>query len=296
MKSRFVLFLMGPTCVGKSSISISLAEKFPLDIISVDSSMIYRYMNIGTDKPNGYVLKKINHHLIDIIDPSEKYSIGNFCFDSYKIMNNSILNNRIPCFVGGTMMYFWRIQNGLFFLSKINSFLNSNKKLSDHFIYNNNSLFFLDEYFSTLFKYSKINYYDNNIDNYFLLNSNYFNLFNCKLLNVIIYHDDKFSVYKLIANRIDKMFDCGFIDEVLFLYKRGDLNLKMQSIKSIGYKQIWLYLDGKISFFEAKNDIIKITKFLFKKQLTWLKIWNSNAYYLNMNSKNIVDNIISLLI
>ena len=103
--------IIGPTCVGKTDLSIKLLDYFPFEIISVDSCMIYKYMNIGSGKPNSYVLKKYKHNLIDICEPEDIYSVFQFCKDSYFLMKSCWKRNKIPLFVGGSMMYFW----GLFY-------------------------------------------------------------------------------------------------------------------------------------------------------------------------------------
>lgn len=238
---------MGPTCIGKSLIVLDLCKEFLMDFISVDASSIYKSMDIGTAKPGKKILCNVNYHLIDILDPKEKYSVGKFYFDSIKIVDNSINNGRLPCFVGGTMMYFWVLKHGLNFFDKGNNNVIDNFKEFD-------------------------------------------------IVSIIIVPFDKFDLLKNIELRLNNMFMYGFIDEVNNLYKRGDLNFNMQSIKSIGYRQIWDYLSGNTSLYYAKKNIVTVTKTLVKRQLTWLKRWNNNAYVFFNNDKTLLTKIKYILL
>ncbi len=114
MFSNKIICILGPTCSGKTDLSLSISKKYNIEIISVDAYMIYKNMTIGTDKPTSYYLNKIKHHFIDILEPTETYSVFKFCYDAYKILKICWKNNSIPIFVGGNLMYMWVFQN--FFL------------------------------------------------------------------------------------------------------------------------------------------------------------------------------------
>ncbi len=274
---------MGPSGIGKSLIVVDLCKHFYFNVISVDSTSIYKYMDIGTAKPTKKELDFVNYFLINILDPKEKYSVAEFYFDSLKIIENSFVNNKISLFVGGTMMYFWVLKNGLYLFN-----FSEEKKL---YFYKKflsfNSLFF-DEY-----SY----YYRKSINSYFLF-SNVMNkhkifnsLINYDIISIIIVPNTKETLFDKIEIRLSQMFKLGFLEEVNNLYLRGDLSSNMQSIKSIGYRQIWNYLSGNISLCDAKKDIFCSTKLLVKRQLTWLKKWNKYTYVFFESDKNLLDKI-----
>lgn len=254
MNSNVLFFLLGPTCVGKTSLSLNLFNYFPLEIINVDSSMIYSFMNVGTGKPNFCVRNKFKHHLIDIKHPTESYSAWNFCLDSSYIILDCLNRNKIPFFVGGTMMYAWYLQKFLLY------FLN-NYKLDNNLLFSSNSNFFLN--FSFV--------------NIFLLPFNK-DIFFCK-----------------IKSRVLNMLDNGFLDEVIFLKSILNSNYNFNSIKSIGYKDLFLYLDGKISFSSAINSIFESTFRLAESQIKWIKKFNSNSFFIENKDKFFLKKCIDII-
>ncbi len=284
---------MGPTCVGKTSLSLELLENFPFEIISVDSSMVYRYMNIGTGKPSLRYLMKYKHYLINIRDPVEKYSIFDFCNDSFTIMKSCWERKRVPLFVGGTMMYFWVLQRNLDFYKK------TRQSVMDYIYYEYNlyGLKFLYEKIKFLDKKSAL-HFDYN-DKFSILkclkkiyySAFFFNLESYNFLNIAIIPVNKSNLFCKIKKRLYDMLSLNFIDEVVFLRSRGDLNLKHQSTKAIGYKDIWLFLDNKVSFEYAKKSIIKSTMDLSNRQMMWLKKWKNTLIYLENNDKNLFKKI-----
>ncbi|HFL8819350.1 MAG TPA: isopentenyl transferase family protein [Candidatus Azoamicus sp. OHIO2] len=237
-----ILCILGPTCVGKTNLALNLSLLLPIEIISVDSSMIYTHMSIGTDKPHIFYLMKIKHHLINILDPKEKYSVTDFCLTSLKLLETCWKNNNLPVFVGGNLMYMWIFQN--LFL-KINA------------------------------KYLPTN--------------------NINFINIGIIPNNKISYKKDITTRLQKMLYNGLIEEVFLLHNRVDINLKLNSIHSIGYQELWLYLDNKINFKEAKQLIITSTLNLANKQLLWLKKWQSTIFLFDSKKKYIYLNIQTLV-
>lgn len=227
---------MGPTCTGKTDISIRLSNLLPLELVSVDSSMIYKYMDIGTNKPPVQLLTKIKHNLINIRNPNSFYSVFDFYNDSVNIINISWKKNKIPLLVGGSMMYFWFLQT---FMKKKFNFVS--------------------------------------------------------FLNIAIVPIDKYKLYDNIKKRFYKMINNGFIDEVYFLRSKNYINKTSQSIKSIGYEELWLYLEGQLTFTDAEKHILTSTYLLAKKQLLWIKRWKDNLIILedmNYNSFTYLLNII----
>ncbi|HIH2763108.1 MAG TPA: tRNA (adenosine(37)-N6)-dimethylallyltransferase [Candidatus Azoamicus sp.] len=242
IKKRIIVFLMGPSGIGKTSLSLKLYNLFNFDIINVDSSMIYKKMNIGTGKPDALKLKHIKHNLTNIINTNEKYSVFNFCIDAYFLIQNAISKNKIPLLVGGNMMYNWFYQNYLF---------------------------------------SKYFYKD-------LINEYQF-------LNIVLIPNNKKYMNFYIKKRFLYMLKTGIIEETQKIYINDNLNLNSKSINSIGYKDIWLYLENKIKFNDVKNLIIKSTQNLSKRQITWIKKWHNDVYYFEMKNKNTVAFISTLI-
>lgn len=231
-----VLCILGPTCVGKTKISLDLSTVLTIEIINVDSCMIYKNMDIGTDKPHHIKLYKTKHHLINILDPKEKYSVNQFSLDSLHIIKNCWKNNKLPTFVGGNLMYMWFFQN-IFVKNKIN----------------------------------------------------------IKFINIGIIPTNKLTLKIEIQNRLKIMLKNNFINEVYFLHNRSDLNITLNSINCIGYKEIWSYLDNKITLNEAVLIILNNTLNLANKQLLWLKNWNTNIFYFDSKKKHIYSKIKNLV-
>lgn len=237
-----ILCILGPTCTGKTDFSIKLAKILPIEIINIDSIMIYKNMTIGSAKPNKTILKLIKHHLINIKDPTENYSVMDFCKNAYNILKK-FSKKKTLVFVGGNLMYMWTFQN---------IFIPNIKKC------NINNL-----------KY--------------------------KFINIALMPLNKRILKKNIETRLNDMTKKKFIDEVYSLHKRTDLNINLNSINSIGYKDIWFYIENKIIFNNTKNSIIKNTMELSNKQLLWLKNWGENIFFFNSNEKNFLLKIKNLI-
>ncbi|HIH2763745.1 MAG TPA: tRNA (adenosine(37)-N6)-dimethylallyltransferase [Candidatus Azoamicus sp.] len=247
MNDKVLFFLLGPTCVGKTNLSLRLFNYFPLEIINVDSSMIYKFMDIGTGKPCFNIRNKIKHHLVDIRTPLESYSVWDFCLDSFRAIFDCLNRNKIPLFVGGTMMYVWYLQN---FFKSLNENLFFDSNLKSEFIYLNNKF--------------KIRF---------------------SFINIFLLPFNKDIFYCKIRRRVWEMLDFGFLDEVIFLKSKMHLNLNCSSLKSIGYKDLWFYLDGKISFVDAVNSIFESTFKLADNQLKWSKKFSDNSFFIE-NKEN----------
>ncbi len=289
-----IFCILGPTGIGKSLISIELANLLPLEIISVDSGLIYKGMDIGTAKPSKKCLQEIPHKLIDILDPAEHYSVKKFLLDVRRELNIIFnYNGNIPLLVGGNMMYYYVLFNGLFNLPKSN--------------------FVVREYINMLFKFFGVDYLYNMLskinmsiarkihcnDNYriirfleiYLMSNNSFFFYNKILFNlnvnfkkIIILPKNKKQLIYHVKKRFIHMLDLGLEEEVNNLYLRKDLNKNMPSIKCIGYKQMWLYLEKKITYLQMINNSITSTMLLVKKQLTWLRRWYNNSYVIYCNN------------
>lgn len=284
------IFLMGPTAAGKTDIAISLAQKFPVEIISVDSAMIYKDMDIGTGKPSKEELLKAPHHLIDIISPEDTYSVANFCEDAFMLMNKAISNNKIPLLVGGTMMYFKALLHGLSPLPSSDPGLR--QKLTDEL--KNNGVNAMHKKLEQLDLCSSQRINPN--DSQRILRALEVNLLTKKTMNELYEASQKKLDGWLIKNfvvmpttrkilhthikkRFLKMIEDGFIDEVIGLKTRYKLSVDLPSMRSVGYRQIFSYLNNEYSYEEMLEKVIASTRQLAKRQCTWLKSWENKIVF-----------------
>ncbi len=303
--NKNVFCILGPSGIGKSYISMELCDLLPFEIISVDSVLIYKYLNIGTDKPSNENLKKYSHKLINILDPKEYYSVNNFFYDVKKEINNIYNNKNIPLLVGGSMMYYNVLFNGLYLLPKSN--FNIRRYINLLFkVYGNKYVYNLFKKIDLLSS-KKIHYNDKyriirNLEVFFIsrkninyLKKNKINL-NFNFHKIILLPFNKNNLFISIKNRFYNMLKLGFENEVLYLYNRGDLNINMSSIKSIGYRQMWLYLQKKISYNQMIEYTISNNIYLVKKQITWLKKWFNSYIIIIDNYNNCIKKIYNYII
>ena len=294
-----IIALMGPTSIGKSAIALQLYEKYPIEIVSVDSSMIYRDMNIGTDKPSSEILSSIKHHLIDIIDPNQTYNVSNFYNDVHLIIRDIHNRNKVPVLVGGSMMYFNQLINGL---SKMpNNSVSERKFIKD--IINTYSLDQIHDCLSHIdhTSFLRINKNDRQrieralevylqsgkpISSFFLNNNKLQERYNLEIIK--LYSNDRDIIHRNIANRAQKMFKEGLIEEVISLKKKYLLTKNSQSMKSIGYRHTLCYLNNEVTRKELEERCIYATRQLAKRQITWMKKF-SNGLEIDINNKSSKD-------
>ncbi len=301
-----IFCILGPTGIGKTLIAMELCKLLPINIISVDSGLIYKELNIGTAKPTFNELKLFPHSLINILDPRDSYSVNKFFIDVkneiYNILN---VNKKIPLLVGGTMMYYNVLFNGLYKLPGSNKYIRKYinmlfNKYNNKYVYN--LLYKIDKESAINIHYNDKYRIIRNLEIFFLTNKNlsfhkkisklYLNF---NINKIIILPSNKEILIKNIKKRFYKMLDLGFENEVLKLYNRGDLNINMPSIKCIGYKQMWLYIEKKISYSDMINLSIKNTIFLIKKQITWLKKWPDSYIIILDNYKKCINKIFNFI-
>ena len=277
-----IISLLGPTGIGKSSLAIKLKNKYPIEIISVDSMIIYRDMNIGTDKPSEKILSSIKHHLVNIRNPNESYNVGQFYSDIRIIIKYIHSNNKIPLLVGGSMLYFNSLFNGLSLLPEKNII---ERKFIDNLLkkYSCNELHFclknidpssyknidkndmqriqraLEVYMQTG---KPITYFFNNN----LKLSDEYDLLTLKLIS-----KDRSLIHEKISMRTKNMFKNNLIDEVTHLIEKYSLTKENQSMRSIGYRQVIDYLNDNVPLQDLENKCIYATRQLAKRQITWLK-------------------------
>ena len=302
-----VVCLIGPTASGKTSLAIELAKTGKFEIISVDSAMIYKGMDIGTGKPDSEILNNFTHRLVDILDPVDSYSVGDFLKDVDVNIKDIHSKNKIPLLVGGTMMYFNALLNG------IGEMPESSKEVRAELeeLCNTKGLEYLHNELRKIDPISAENIHQNDpqrvlraLEVYKISGkpiSSFKNnqksiLQDFEVINIVIQPKSRKLVHDNIAKRFYEMLDLGFINEVENLYNRKDLNLNIPSIRSVGYKQVWQYLYGDITYEQMVEKAIAATRQLAKRQFTWIrKLEKSHKFnYFDSFDPNLLDNIIIL--
>ena len=288
MTTKAVL-LMGPTASGKTDIAISLCKRFPCDIISVDSALVYRGMDIGTAKPDAKTLHRAPHQLIDIRDPEESYSAGDFVRDARAAIDASIANGRIPLLVGGTMMYFRALTEGIAELPAANSDIRAQIDQEAE-----------DKGWPTMHAEleqadpviaAKLNPNDSQriqrALEVFRISGKALsewqrdaaahggNAGDIEFLKIALKIEPRELLHARIERRLDQMIASGFEEEMLSLRARPNLLKDSSAMRSVGYRQFWKYLDGEYSPQEARDRALFATRQLAKRQLTWLRSENA---------------------
>ncbi len=284
--SPLVIFIMGATATGKTELALAIYDALGVDLISVDSALVYRGMDIGTAKPDSETLRRAPHQLIDIIDPTEVYSAGQFRDDALSIMKESIARQRTPLLVGGTMLYFNTLQKGMADMPTVEDSvrqaieeearsggiaamherLKSIDPVSAERINKNDTqrikraLELYDYTGKTLTEFWQEQ----------ALSQAKFK-FPYRRLKLALMPTDRVELRQRISKRLDSMLKQGLIEEVEALFNRGDLKAEMPSIRAVGYRQVWAYLAGESSYDEMREKTIIATAQLAKRQMTWLR-------------------------
>ena len=285
---------MGPTAAGKTDIAIAFSQQYPCDIISVDSAMIYRGMDIGTAKPDAATQVIALHRLINIRDPSESYSAAEFCIDATREIELSLSKGRIPLLVGGTMLYFKALQEGLSTLPSSDPVVRAELEADlqrEGVEALHARLALIDPPAAAKIKSTDTQRIQRALEVYEMTGipisvwqqevpdkSPY------HFVNVGIIPNDRAILHDNIAKRFEQMLETGLIEEVESLRARGDLNLSMPSMRAVGYRQVWEYLDGQSTKEEMLEKGIAATRQLAKRQMTWLRSWKSLHTYNSLDN------------
>ncbi len=289
------IFLMGPTASGKTDLALQLADALPCEIISVDSALIYQGMDIGSAKPNAEILQKYPHHLIDILDPAQSYSAAQFRDDALQAMADITARGRIPLLVGGTMLYFKALTEGLAAMpsadpevrarleqqaasegwAALHTELQRIDPVSAQRIHPNDpqrllralEVWHISGQTMTQLRAKQ------SLEKQQLLASNGAHL-PYNVATFAIAPQQRSVLHERIAQRFQQMLEQGFIAEVEALRQRGDLHVDLPSIRAVGYRQAWAYLDGEYAYDEMIERGIIATRQLAKRQFTWLRSWD----------------------
>lgn len=278
-----VITLMGPTASGKTALAMALADRLPVDIISVDSALVYRQMDIGTAKPSREELKRYPHALIDIRDPSEAYSAADFRADAIALIEQSLERQRIPLLIGGTMLYFKALLEG------ISNLPSADEQVRDQLQQEAQVIGWqaLHQQLAEVDPVSAERIHPNDpqrlmraLEVYRISGRTLTELTAEKpqplpyqFCQFALSPNDRTILHHRIEQRFDAMLDSGFEHEVATLMARGDLSLAMPSMRCVGYRQMWQYLSGELDASEMRYRGIVATRQLAKRQLTWLKGW-----------------------
>lgn len=285
-----LIFLMGPTASGKTELAVQLVQHFPCEIISVDSAMVYRGMDIGTAKPGAEILQIAPHRLIDIREPNEPYSAAQFREDALREIAEVTAKNKIPLLVGGTMLYFRALQMGLADMPAADPGLRA--ALLQEGMQHGWPL--LHERLATIdpVAAARIHPHDSQriqraLEVFALTGKNLTTwqqsdpnpLAGFTIRSIALAPTDRQVLHDRIAQRFVNMLQAGFVAEVEKLCARGDLNLHTPAIRSVGYRQVWEYLQGDLTFEQMQAQGIIATRQLAKRQLTWLRSWPEIAWF-----------------
>ena len=285
------IFLMGPTASGKTDLAIQLRQQLPVEVISVDSALIYRGMDIGTAKPSKAELALAPHRLIDICDPAESYSAANFRTDALREMQEISAQGKIPLLVGGTMLYYKALLEGLSPLPSADEKVRSEIEAKAALI----GWAGLHQELSKIDPISaqRINPNDSQrinraLEVFYLTGKTLTELTAQKgealpydILQFAIAPEQREVLHLRIEQRFHKMIELGFQQEVEKLYRRPDLNENLPSIRCVGYRQMWEYLRGDYDHDEMIFRGICATRQLAKRQITWLRGWTSPIQWLD---------------
>lgn len=291
-----IICVMGPTASGKTGLAVALREKFPVDIISVDSALVYCGMDIGTAKPDEETLRKAPHALIDIRDPAEAYSAADFRQDALVEMSKITTAGRVPLLVGGTMLYFKALLGGLAPLPSADPEVRARieeQAQEAGWRVMHARLAVKDPEIAERIHYNDPQRIQRALEVIELTGKKLSDLqkehqqeeLGYRILKIVVCPESRAELHKRIEIRFRQMLAEGFMDEMHTLRERGDLDPLMPSMRCVGYRQAWSYLDGQISYDDMCEKAIAATRQLAKRQLTWLRQESGALWYdLNRNS------------
>lgn len=280
--AKQTLAIMGPTASGKSRLSMAIAEQLPVEIISVDSALVYRGMDIGTAKPSQAEMDAVPHHLINTIDPLETYSAADFVADVHRLVPEIQARGRLPLLVGGTMMYFNALQKGMATLPSADEVLREklfakwqadpegmHARLAEvdpaaaERIHANDSQRLtraLEVYELTGKPLSELQKTEHNEG-----------LTEFKMTKVALMTDDRVKLHEQIASRFQSMIDQGFMAEAGCLFQIPSIHEDLPSVRSVGYRQAWSFYKGEYGYQTFVEKGVVATRQLAKRQITWLR-------------------------
>jgi tRNA dimethylallyltransferase len=276
------IFLMGLTASGKTGVAIELAQTLPVELISVDSALVYCDMNIGTAKPDAETLRIAPHHLIDIIKPTEVYSAAAFRHDALNLMADITARGKIPLLVGGTMLYFRALQNGLNELPVADSAIRAELDaiIAEHGIaYLHQQLADVDAETAARLSPNDTQRIQRAMEIYRVTGTPMSELLKkendyvlpYRTINIALIPSDRKVLHQRITTRFEQMMEQGLVEEVRALRRQYELHPNLPSMRCVGYRQAWQFIDGEINETQLFETGLAATRQLAKRQLTWLR-------------------------
>jgi tRNA dimethylallyltransferase len=279
---RAAVLLMGPTGAGKSDLALRLAQRFAFEIVSVDSALVYRGMDIGTAKPSAAVRAAVAHHLIDIRDPCDAYSAGDFVRDAGRVMQEIWARGRQPLLVGGTMLYFHALTEGIAALPEADAGVRAEIDAQaeiEGWTAMHARLATLDPEAARRIHANDPQRIQRALEVFRLTGVTITELqqrrrpvlADVRVVELALAPTERGRLHAAIARRFEAMLAAGLVEEVAGLFGRGDLTREHPSMRAVGYRQIWRYLAGECTLEHAVERAIVATRQLAKRQLTWLR-------------------------
>ncbi|MCI4185000.1 tRNA (adenosine(37)-N6)-dimethylallyltransferase MiaA [Dickeya dianthicola] len=283
------IFIMGPTASGKTALAMALREQLPVELISVDSALIYRGMDIGTAKPGPEELARAPHRLLDILDPAEAYSAADFRRDALQAMAEVTAAGRIPLLVGGTMLYFKALLEGLSPLPSADAQVRreiEERARTEGWEALHRQLSVIDPVSAARIHPNDPQRLSRALEVFFVSGNTLTELTKTSG-EALSYRVHQFAIapatrellHERIALRFRQMLESGFETEARALFARPDLNPALPSIRCVGYRQMWSYLSGEIDYDEMVYRGICATRQLAKRQMTWLRGWEEVCWF-----------------
>jgi tRNA dimethylallyltransferase len=289
-----VIFLMGPTASGKTDLAISLSKLLPVELISVDSALVYRGMDIGSAKPTAAELAETPHRLIDIRDPAEPYSVADFLADAEREIAAIHAQGKIPLLVGGTMLYFRALLDGLAEMPAADAEVRAQierEAAEFGWPHIHAQLAQVDPETAAEIHPNHSQRVSRALEVYRVSGKTMAQLRDAQhqpsaqpsfceryqVCQIAIAPRDRSILHQRIADRFQKMLSSGLVDEVKSLYERGDLHSNLPAIRAVGYRQVWDYLDGHLGYSEMAERGVIATRQLAKRQFTWLRGWSTTS-------------------
>nr|WP_312971208.1 tRNA (adenosine(37)-N6)-dimethylallyltransferase MiaA [Pseudomonas sp.] len=297
------IFLMGPTASGKTDLALALARVLPCELISVDSALVYRGMDIGTAKPDRATLDAFPHHLVDIRDPAEAYSAADFRRDALAAMADITARGRIPLLVGGTMLYYKALLEGLADMPGADAEVRAELEARAE----REGLAALHAELQLVDPQSAARIHPNDpqrlvraLEVYRVSGTTMTQLrmqqseaasqdggLPYTVAQLAIAPAQRQILHERIAQRFDLMLEQGFVAEVERLHRRGDLHGEMPSVRAVGYRQVWDHLEGRLSAAQMRERGIIATRQLAKRQFTWLRSWQNVQWLDSLDCDNL---------
>jgi len=299
------IFLMGPTASGKTALALELVKHFDCEIISVDSALVYKGMDIGTAKPDAGMQAQAPHRLIDLVDPAESYSAATFREDALREMSEITAAGKIPLLVGGTMMYFKFLRDGAADLPQADENIRAAlmEEAQKHgWPWMHEQLAKVDPESAARLKPMDQQRIGRALEVYRMTGKTLTQFWAEQQTEPLPYHVVNFAVcpqdravlHERIALRFRQMLKQGFLDEVRDLYQRDDLHTGLPSIRAVGYRQAWDYLEGNYDYDTMVERGIIATRQLAKRQITWLRSW-PDLHWLETDSPELLTTALKIL-